>query len=209
MDQFAQCAAASKFRPAATTAEVCPPPLAPDNWTTPRLVVRIGDLHEDSQGTSGAGRMREDLIEEGETASLNRAAGLMAAEGLQGYSRRPRQLSCPVESVAKNVLAPSFNVTELNGASATDTADIRTYDGFLYLAVELDLFAPGHWMSNPANSAYGRGSAGAVGCSVAPKARLRASASLRPGNLVHKPRLAELSAPARHRVQHESATKLQ
>lgn len=49
-----------------------------------RLVVRMRELHEDSRGTLGAGRMREDLAEEGESASLNRVARLMAADGLQG-----------------------------------------------------------------------------------------------------------------------------
>ena len=39
---------------------------------------------EDSQGPIGAPRMWEDLVEEGETASLNRIARLMAANGLQG-----------------------------------------------------------------------------------------------------------------------------
>ncbi len=48
------------------------------------------ELHEDSRGTLGAGRMREDLAEEGETASLNPVARLMAANGLQGWPRRKR-----------------------------------------------------------------------------------------------------------------------
>ncbi len=56
-----------------------------------RLVVRMRELHEDSRGTLGAGRMREDLAEEGETASLNRVARLMAADGLQGLA--PAQAS--------------------------------------------------------------------------------------------------------------------
>ena len=49
-----------------------------------RLVVRMRELYEDSRGTLGVGRMREDLAEEGESASLNRVARLMAADGLQG-----------------------------------------------------------------------------------------------------------------------------
>ena len=49
-----------------------------------RLVLRRRELHEDNRGTLGAGRMREDLADEGETASLNRVARLMAADGLQG-----------------------------------------------------------------------------------------------------------------------------
>lgn len=56
-----------------------------------RQAVRIRELHEDSRGTLGAARMRKDLAEEGEGASLNRVARLMAAEGLQGWPRRKRR----------------------------------------------------------------------------------------------------------------------
>jgi len=56
-----------------------------------RLVVRMRELREDSRGTLGAGRMREDLAEEGQSVSLNRVARLMAADGLQGCPRRKRR----------------------------------------------------------------------------------------------------------------------
>ena len=52
-----------------------------------RLLGRIRELHEDSRNTLGAGRMQEDLADPGETASLNRVARLMAADGLQGWPR--------------------------------------------------------------------------------------------------------------------------
>jgi putative transposase len=51
-------------------------------------VGRIGELREDSRGKLGAGRMHEDLIEQGESASLDRLARLMATDGLQGWPRR-------------------------------------------------------------------------------------------------------------------------
>jgi|GEM_PF-759390 len=53
-----------------------------------RLLKRIREIHEDSQGTIGAPRMHEDLSEEGETASKNGVARLMAANGLQGWPRK-------------------------------------------------------------------------------------------------------------------------
>ena len=43
-----------------------------------RLRGRIRELHEDSRGTLGAGRMHEHLADQGESASLNRVARLMA-----------------------------------------------------------------------------------------------------------------------------------
>jgi putative transposase len=51
-----------------------------------RLLVRIRQLHADSQGALGAPRVHEDLTDEGETASKNLIARLMAAEGLAGWS---------------------------------------------------------------------------------------------------------------------------
>ena len=59
------------------------------------LAGRIRELHEDSRGTLGAGRMHEDLADQGETASLNRVARLMAAEGLQGWPRPKRPPARP------------------------------------------------------------------------------------------------------------------
>ncbi|KGM50925.1 hypothetical protein N799_14415, partial [Lysobacter arseniciresistens ZS79] len=56
-----------------------------------RLLGRIRELHEDSRGTLGAGRMHEDLVDQGESASLNRVARLMAADGLQGWPRPKRR----------------------------------------------------------------------------------------------------------------------
>lgn len=61
--------------------------------------------------------------------------------GRCGYGRRPRPLSGPVGSVAKNVLARGFKVSKPNRAWVTDITYIRTYDGFLYFAVVLDLFS--------------------------------------------------------------------
>lgn len=43
-----------------------------------RLLARIREIHEHSQGTTGAPRKHEDLTDEGETASKHRMARLMA-----------------------------------------------------------------------------------------------------------------------------------
>lgn len=47
-----------------------------------RLLVRIRELHAASDGVMGMPRMHEVLTDEGETASPNRIARLMAREGL-------------------------------------------------------------------------------------------------------------------------------
>lgn len=48
-----------------------------------RLLGRICELHDDSRRTIGAPRMQENLADEGEKASLNRIARLIAQHGLQ------------------------------------------------------------------------------------------------------------------------------
>lgn len=110
-----------------------------------RLLARIRELHEDSRGILGAPRMHEDLVEEGETASLNRVARLMARHGLQGWPRKKRrgqraQPSVPPPGV-RNLLERDFNALEPETKWVTDITEIATAEGKLYLCVVLDLFS--------------------------------------------------------------------
>lgn len=56
-----------------------------------RLLERIREIHDDSGGVIGAPRMHEDLVGEGVSASLNRIARLMSAQGIQGWPRKKRK----------------------------------------------------------------------------------------------------------------------
>lgn len=110
-----------------------------------RLLGRIRELHEDSRGVLGAPRMHEDLVEEGETASLNRVARLMARNGLQGWPRKKRrgqraQPGLPPPGV-RNLLERDFNALEPETKWVTDITEIPTAEGKLYLCVVLDLFS--------------------------------------------------------------------
>ena len=109
-----------------------------------RLLGLIKHSWLESGSVYGHRKVTTDLRELGETCSRHRVARLMKSEELRamvGYGRRPRPLSGPVGSVAKTVLARGFKVSEPNRAWVTDITYIRTYDGFLYLAVVLDLFS--------------------------------------------------------------------
>lgn len=55
----------------------------PRTQANTRLVKHIREIHKDSRGVIGAPRMHEDLLDEGETISLNRVARLMVAERIQ------------------------------------------------------------------------------------------------------------------------------
>ena len=61
-----------------------------------RLLERIRVLHAESDGILGAGRIWEDLRDEGEQCSLNRVARLMREDEIQGI---PVQEKAPQQEV--------------------------------------------------------------------------------------------------------------
>jgi putative transposase len=68
----------------------------------------------------------------------------MQAEGLRsqtGYRRRPGFYGGKPTVASPNHLARQFKVSEPNKVWVTDITYIRTYEGWLYLAVVLDLFS--------------------------------------------------------------------
>lgn len=66
-----------------------------------------------------------------------RAAGMLPDRLCQAQVQTRRCASL----VAPNHLQRQFNVQELNRAWVADITYIRTYEGWLYLAVVLDLFS--------------------------------------------------------------------
>ncbi|OCG92935.1 transposase, partial [Xanthomonas euvesicatoria] len=85
-----------------------------------------------------------DLAEEGETASLNRVARLMAADGLQGWPRRKRRGQRGSPAVTPpgvvNLLERDFLALEPETKWVTDITEIKTQQGKLYLCIVLDLY---------------------------------------------------------------------
>ena len=94
-------------------------------------------------GVYGAPRVFLDLREAGETCGKHRVARLMRVNKIRaagGYRRKHRSASKPSELVP-NVLLRNFDVTSPNKAWVTDITYIRTWQGWLYLAVVMDLFS--------------------------------------------------------------------
>ena len=110
-----------------------------------RLLKRIREIHEGSQGVIGAPRMHEDLTEEGETASKNRIARLMSVNGLQGWPRKKKrgQRGKPGMTPAGvcNHLERNFLALEPETKWVTDITELKTAEGKLYLCVVIDLFS--------------------------------------------------------------------
>jgi putative transposase len=94
-----------------------------------------------SGGIYGSPRVVRDLREAGERVGKNRVARLMKdnkIRAIRGY-KRPRHHGGKPAAVAPNRLARKFTVTRPDAAWVTDITYIRTWEGWLYLAVVIDL----------------------------------------------------------------------
>jgi putative transposase len=108
-----------------------------------RLLRLIRASFTASQGIYGAPRVFLDLREAGETCSKHRVARLMRQNDLHAlHGYRTRRWSVGKPSVLiPNLLKRQFTVTRPNKAWVTDITYIRTWQGWLYLAVVMDLFS--------------------------------------------------------------------
>jgi putative transposase len=92
----------------------------------------------------GYRKVHHDLLAMGESCSRHRVARLMRSRGWGaqvGYRRRPGFHGGAVHNVAANILDRQFDVTAPNTVWVTDITYIRTHEGWLYLAVVVDLFS--------------------------------------------------------------------
>ncbi len=108
------------------------------------LVAVIKQTHEASRGTYGSPRVLEELKEQGIRVGRNRVARLMQEHGITGQA--PKRFRRTTDSkhnlpVAGNVLDRQFNADGPDKVWATDITYIRTWEGWLYLAVVIDLFS--------------------------------------------------------------------
>lgn len=96
-----------------------------------------------SGGVYGARRVFLDLREVGETCGRHRVARIMRMnkiKALHGY-KIPRTIAGRPSIIAPNLLQREFTVAQPDRAWVTDITYIRTWQGWLYLAVVMDLFA--------------------------------------------------------------------
>jgi transposase InsO family protein len=107
------------------------------------LGVDVVTIHHASRGTYGSPRILEELRERGERVSRKRVARLMRERGISGeVLKRWRHPSSPPDDVATpNVLDRGFDVAAPNRVWASDITYVRTWEGWLYLAVVIDLFS--------------------------------------------------------------------
>jgi putative transposase len=107
------------------------------------LEAKIRVLHAASHGIYGAPKVHQDLIDEGIECGKNRVARIMRKAGIR--SRTKKKFKATTNSrhdfpVAPNLLNQDFNVDAPDHAWVGDITYISTDEGWLYLAVLLDLF---------------------------------------------------------------------
>jgi putative transposase len=109
-----------------------------------QLLQGIKQSHGASDGTYGSPRVVRDLIDAGFACSENRVARLMKVAGIKARHKRrrpPGQLEVAVHSIAPNLLDRQFEATEPNQKWTVDFTYVWTGEGWLFVAVVLDLYS--------------------------------------------------------------------
>jgi putative transposase len=92
----------------------------------------------------GALRMLRDLKAKGYYCGKNRVAAIMRNNGIRSRIKRKFKRTTDSEHkhpIAPNILQQNFSIDAPDKAYVTDITYIRTAEGWLYLAVVLDLFS--------------------------------------------------------------------
>jgi transposase InsO family protein len=108
------------------------------------LYKKIEDVYHESHGTYGSPRIYQELKRQGITCSENRVARLMRLRGLRAKQTRTYKTTTKrnqADPVAPNVLKRDFEADRPNEKWLTDITYIRTDEGWLYLAIVLDLYS--------------------------------------------------------------------
>ena len=104
----------------------------------------LKEAWEDSGKVYGYRKLHDDLSDQGETCCPNRVARLARLAGIKaqiGYKRRAGKNGGKPSVVINNTLDRQFNVDAPDRFWVTDITYIKTYEGFSYLAVIIDLYS--------------------------------------------------------------------
>ena len=108
------------------------------------LMPLVRQVHLESRGVYGARKIHRELLAQGEACGRHKVARLMRLAGHKGcpkrrFRRREEQL--PSYPIAHNLLQQDFTATRSDERWASDITYIATKQGWLYLAVVMDLFS--------------------------------------------------------------------
>ena len=111
---------------------------------TRTLLSAIRVIHQESRETYGSPSIWDALIKQGHRVGEHRVARLMRVEGIRAKTVkkwRATTQSNPRLPVAENTLNRQFTVEHPNRVWAGDLTYVWTTEGWLYLAVILDLYS--------------------------------------------------------------------
>lgn len=109
-----------------------------------RLAVEVAASHKRSRGRYGSPRVHADLRARGVRVGKKRVERLMREQGLAArQKRRFRNTtdSAHAQPIAPNVLERDFETSAPNNVWVTDVTYVWTDEGWLYLAIIIDLYA--------------------------------------------------------------------
>jgi len=185
----------------------------------------IKEAWKDSGKVYGYRKLHDDLCDLGETCCPNRVARLAQLAGIRaqiGYKRRPGKYGGKPSVAVDNTLDRQFDVDAPDRFWVTDITYIKTYEGYSYLAVVIDLYSrkvvgplsviacnhlsvsgidaitPAH-RSGAAGFAYGR---------LAQKICRQSLGAFRSGQPVYQPGMGVISKASQFGAQYEPPRKL-
>lgn len=109
-----------------------------------RLSEKVKESYEKSRKTYGARRILRDLVDDNESISRTRVGRLMKQQGLESKGKRKFKATTNSNHgrpVAPNLLDRAFRVEQPDTVYAGDITYIQTDEGWLYLAVLIDLYS--------------------------------------------------------------------
>jgi putative transposase len=109
-----------------------------------RLGKKITEIHAESDGVYGSPKVRDELFNLGFLAGKHRVARLMRELGLKGCPKKRYRVTTDSDHgfrTAPNTLDRQFTADGPNQRWASDITYIRTGEGWLYLAIVMDLYS--------------------------------------------------------------------
>ena len=110
------------------------------------LYAKIADIYRQIRDTYGVPRMYDELVDQGIRCGRKRIARLMRANALVGCHRRRRSPVTTRPATQSSIAAPDlvnrqFHPDAPNRLWLADITYVRTWVGFLYLAVVIDAYS--------------------------------------------------------------------
>ena len=108
------------------------------------LTEQVTRIHAEVKGRYGSPRMHAELVGRGHACCVNTVARVMRGAGVAAKTKRKFRRTTDSNHphpVAENVLDRDFDPAEPNASWVADVTYVPTREGWVYLAVVVDLFS--------------------------------------------------------------------